>query len=85
MDYFSAVVTEQKENAAALKKLMRQAFEGGELREKLLLSHRDWAGPDEGLYAFNNDRGLRQWHGKVKKALGIESASALTRETLQAK
>jgi hypothetical protein len=51
----------------------------------MLLAHRDWAGPDEGLYAFTNDRNIRQWHTNVKKALGIEKPTAITKETLSRK
>lgn len=64
--------------------LLKHSYELGEKREAMLLLHRDWAGPDEGLYAFTNDRGLRQWHAKVKETLGIEKETALTLEKLQA-
>jgi len=37
---------------------------------------------DEGLYAFTNDRGLRQWHSAVKQALGLDEPTLLTRESL---
>jgi len=63
---------------------LKRAFELGQKREELLLKHRDWAGPDEGLYAFTNDRGLRQWHAAVKAELGVEIPTALTKEKLQA-
>jgi hypothetical protein len=46
------------------------------------LLHRDWAGPDEGLYAYTNDAGLRRWHSQVKQALDIDRPSAVTRGTL---
>ena len=72
MDFFSTVVKERREDPVARDVLLKQAFELGEKRERLLLVHRDWAGPDEGLYAFTNDRGLRKWHSAVKAALGIE-------------
>jgi len=49
----------------------------------MLLAHRDWAAMDEGLYAFTNDRKLRQWHSAVKAALGIDKPTALTRESLK--
>jgi hypothetical protein len=63
--------------------LLRRTYELGEEREKLLLAHRDWAGPDEGLYAYTNDAGIRQWHGAVKKELGIDQPSALTKAQLK--
>ena len=49
----------------------------------MLLEHRDWAGPDEGLYAQTNDAKVRQWHTEVKRQLGIDKPSALTLSTLQ--
>ena len=62
--------------------LLKQTYELGEQREQLLLAHRDWAGPDEGLYAFTNDAGIRQWHAAVKKELGMETPSPLTKAGL---
>jgi hypothetical protein len=50
----------------------------------MLLAHRDWAGPDEGLYAFTNDAKIRQWHAAVKTALGIEKETPLTKTKLSA-
>jgi hypothetical protein len=85
MDFFSTILTERRDDPEALEIILRKAYAAGERREKLLLSHRDWAGPDEGLYAFTNDRGLRQWHSNVKKALGVEHPTALTKELLRAK
>ncbi len=73
---------EKKLDPAARDAALKRAFELGERREQLLLEHRDWAGPDEGLYAFTNDRQLRQWHAQVKRELGIERPSAVTGETL---
>jgi len=69
---------------AVREAVLKRAYELGERREVMLLEHRDWAGPDEGLYAFTNDRGLRPWHKAVKAALGNEKETALTREKLQA-
>lgn len=85
MDFFSTILTERRDDPKAREDILRKAYAAGERREKLLLSHRDWAGPDEGLYAFTNDRGLRQWHSNVKKALDIDHPSALTKELLRAK
>lgn len=82
MAFFSTVVKERRDDPAARDALLKKAFEAGERREKLLLKNRDWAGPDEGLYAFTNDRGLRQWHSAVKEALGIDKATELTKEKL---
>ncbi|QDU82333.1 hypothetical protein Pla110_40880 [Polystyrenella longa] len=84
MDFFSTVKKERRDDPAALEMLLKRANELGERREELLLSHRDWAGPDEGLYAFTNDRGLRRWHTRVKDALGIDKPTALTKELLNA-
>lgn len=71
-----------RKDDAEKRRLLQRAFELGETRESLLLAHRDWAGPDEGLYAFTNDANLRQWHAAVKRELGIEKPSALSLESL---
>ena len=57
MPYFSAATKKlpRRDNPAERERLLKRAFELGEERELLLLAHRDWAGPDEGLYAFTND------------------------------
>jgi hypothetical protein len=73
----------KRDDPATRDALLHRAYELGEQREEMLLEHRDWAGPDEGLYAFTNDRGLRQWHKAVKAALGIDQETALTKEKLQ--
>jgi hypothetical protein len=65
--------------------MLQRTYDLGEQREQLLLAHRDWAGPDEGLYAFTNDGHIRQWHAAVKKALGIEKPTAVSKETLTGK
>lgn len=62
--------------------LLRRAYELGEQREAMLLAHRDWAGPDEGLYAFTNDAHIRQWHAAVKKLLAIDTPTPLTKAQL---
>lgn len=82
LDTFSSVVEARREAPAERDALLRELYDLGEKREAMLLAHRDWAGPDEGLYAFTNDRKIRQWHAAVKQALGIEKPSALTKETL---
>jgi hypothetical protein len=82
LDVFSAVVKERRDAPAERDALLQQTYELGEQREQMLLAHRDWAGPDEGLYAFTNDRNIRQWHAAVKKALGIDQASAVTKASL---
>jgi hypothetical protein len=51
----------------------------------MLLAHREWAGPDEGLYAFTNEINTRQWHTAVKRELKIDKPTALTKETLAEK
>ena len=79
LDSFTAVTKEQRDDPAARDVALRDAFQLGEERERLLLAHRDWAGPDEGLYGFANDAKLRQWHGEVKAALGIQKPSAVTK------
>lgn len=84
MDFFSTILKERKEDPDALKAILEKAYQAGEKREQLLLAHRDWAGPDEGLYAFTNDRKLRKWHRTVKEALNIDKPSALTKESLNA-
>ncbi|MBV8879968.1 MAG: DUF4838 domain-containing protein, partial [Planctomycetaceae bacterium] len=82
LDSFSSVVKTRVSDPQERDALLRRAYDLGEEREKLLLAHRDWAGPSEALYAFANEKGLRQWHAEVKKALGINHPSAVTRETL---
>ncbi|MCA9133232.1 MAG: DUF4838 domain-containing protein [Planctomycetales bacterium] len=82
LEFFSAVVEERRDDPPAREALLKRAFDLGEQRETLLLAHRDWAGPDEGLYAFTNDRGLRQWHSRVKELLHIDHPTPLTKETL---
>lgn len=82
MDYFSTILKERREDPTALELHLKKAYTLGEQREDLLLVHRDWAGPDEGLYAFTNDRNLRQWHHRVKEALKIDHPSRLTKEAL---
>lgn len=82
---FAVVAQASRDDPAARDALLKRTCELGELREQMLLAHRDWAGPDEGLYAFTNDRKIRQWHANVKKALGIDRPSALTKATLAEK
>ena len=79
---FAVAVKATRDDPAARDVLLKRTCELGEQRELMLLAHRDWAGPDEGLYAFTNDRNIRQWHANVKKALGIDRPSALTKATL---
>jgi hypothetical protein len=73
------------DDPAARDALLKRTYELGEKREQMLLAHRDWAGPDEGLYAYTNDRNIRRWHTNVKKALGIETPTAVSKETLSRK
>jgi hypothetical protein len=82
LDWFSASVKTRRDAPEERAKLLRRAFDLGEERERLLLVHRDWAGPDEGLYAYTNDAGLRRWHAQVKQASHIDRPSAVTRATL---
>ena len=83
MEFFSGVVAQPRRDEVEKQMLLKRAFELGERREQMLLAHRDWAAMDEGLYAFTNDRKLRQWHARVKEALGIEKPTALTQASLQ--
>jgi hypothetical protein len=82
LDVFSTNVKTRRDAPEERANLLRRAFDLGEERERLLLVHRDWAGPDEGLYAYTNDAGLRRWHAQVKQASGIDRPSAVTRRTL---
>jgi hypothetical protein len=82
---FSSSVKATRDDPAARDALLKRTYDLGEQREQMLLAHRDWAGPDEGLYAFTNDSKIRQWHANVKHALGIEKPSALTKQTLSGK
>jgi hypothetical protein len=82
LDFFSAVVKTRRDAPEERDRLLRRANDLGEQREQLLLAHRDWSGPDEGLYAYANDAGLRRWHSQVKAALGINKPSALTKANL---
>ena len=79
---FTVSVKAFREAPAERDALLKRTYELGEQREQMLLAHRDWAGPDEGMYAFTNDANIRQWHTAVKKALGIEKPSALTKAQL---
>jgi hypothetical protein len=82
LETFSQKSKPHRDAPAEREALLKRTFELGEQREQLLLAHRDWAGPDEGLYAFNNDGHIRQWHAAVKKALGIDKPTALSRDLL---
>ena len=82
LDTWSANVKTRRDDPEERQRLLQHAFDLGEEREKLLLAHRDWAGPDEGLYAYTNAAGIRRWHAQVKQALGIDRPSAVTREKL---
>ena len=79
---FTASVKATRNVPAERDALLKRSFDLGEQREQMLLAHRDWAGPDEGLYAFTNDAKIRQWHTAVKKALGVDEPTALTKSTL---
>lgn len=74
---FTVAVKVFRDNPAERDALLKRSYDLGEQREQMLLAHRDWAGPDEGMHAFTNDIDTRQWHGAVKKALGIEKPTAL--------
>jgi len=81
---FASSIKAVADNPAERDALLKRTYELGEQREQMLLAHRDWAGPDEGLYAFTNDVNIRQWHAAVKKAVGIDKSSALTKAKLAA-
>jgi hypothetical protein len=68
MEFFSRGVETPRIDEEEKAKLLQEAYRLGEKREELLLAHRDWAAINEGLYAFTNDRNIRQWHTNVKKA-----------------
>lgn len=80
---FPAGLGGKQKDPEAARAALQKAYELGERREALLLEHRDWAGPDEGLYAFTNDNGLRQWHAAVKRELGIDRPTRLTKALLK--
>lgn len=82
---FPSAQSASRNDPVARDALLKQTYELGERREQMLLAHRDWAGPDEGLYAFTHDRNIRQWHTNVKKALGIGKPTAVTKESLSRK
>lgn len=67
---------------ASKHSLLQRAYELGEERERLLMLHRDWAAIDEGLYAYTNDAGIRRWHANVKRELGINEPSPMTRKNI---
>jgi hypothetical protein len=79
MDFFSTIEKETRDDPAERERLLKRAFELGERREEMLLAHRDWAGPDEGLYAFTVERDLRRWHKVVKAELKIDRPSRLAK------
>jgi hypothetical protein len=85
LEHFSTVVQERRSDAAERERILKRAYELGEKREAMLLAHRDWAGPDEGMYAYTNDVNLRQWHTAVKRELKIDRPTALTKKTLAEK
>jgi hypothetical protein len=72
-----------RQDEAEKQRLLKRAYALGMERERLLLAHRDWPGPDEGLYAITVDRKLRPWHATVKKELGIDAPSGVTGATLK--
>ncbi len=82
---FTVAVKATRDDPAEREALLKRSYELGEQREKMLLAHRDWAGPDEGMYAFTNDINTRQWHAAVKRELKIEKTTALTKTTLAPK
>ena len=82
LDTFSTLKEKTRDEPAERDRVLKRAFDLGEKREAMLLAHRDWAGPDEGLYGFTNDGKLRQWHAAVKAALGIDKPTAVTKALL---
>jgi hypothetical protein len=84
LDVFSTNVKTRRDSPEERDRLLQRALDLGERREQLMLAHRDWAGPDEGLYAYTNLAGLRRWHTQVKQALHIDRPSAVTKATLGA-
>jgi hypothetical protein len=82
LDVFSSLFKDRRDAPEERAAMLQRAYELGEQREQMLLAHRDWPGPDEGLYAYTNDSRNRQWHAQVKKELGIEKPSALTKQAL---
>lgn len=82
MEFFSGPTVEQRSDPAQKAALLKEAYELGNRREQLLLQQRDWAALDEGLYAFTNDKNIRQWHTHVKKELGINEPSTMTLDKL---
>ncbi|MCM8758390.1 MAG: DUF4838 domain-containing protein [Candidatus Omnitrophica bacterium] len=84
LEFFSSAVEKIEQiPEEERKKILLRAYELGEKREEMLLAHRDWAGMDEGLYAYTNDAGIRQWHLAVKKELGIQKQTGLSKEILK--
>jgi hypothetical protein len=81
---FSTVNTVRRnEDPIERRRLPQKAYELGERREQMLLEHRDGAGPDEGLYSYANSDGKnRPWHENVKRELGIDKPSAVTKAKL---
>lgn len=82
IDTFATVVKTRRDDPAAAKAALQRAYDLGRRREQMLLAHRDWAGPDEGLLAFTNDSELRRWHTQVKAELKIDEPSPLTKAKL---
>jgi hypothetical protein len=85
LDTWSANAKIKHDSPEERDRLLQRACELGEQRESLLLAHRDWAGPDEGLYAYTNDAAIRRWHPQVKALLGIQRPSSLTKQALTSK
>ncbi len=82
LDFFSTLKETTRDAPAEKMRRLQRAYELGERRETMLLAHRDWAAMDEGLYAYTNDAGNRQWHAAVKQSLNIDRPTALTKAKL---
>ena len=80
---FTVAVKATRDAPAERDALLKRSDDLGEQREQMRLAHRDWAGPDEGLYAFTNEIKTRQWHTAVKRELKIDKASAVTKQSLK--
>ncbi len=82
MEFFSTAVTEPRDEPELRQRLLERALILGEQREDILLANREVPAPDEGLYAITNDRGMRQWHQKVKSLLNDTTPTRITKALL---
>ena len=61
---FTVAVKATRDDPAERDALLKRSYELGEQREQMLLAHRDWAGPDEGLRELPQGALLEEVHDR---------------------